>query len=685
MQKKDNSQLKRWEASILKMQDDHFFDIMHAYFGAIKTPFNKHALLERLTGFLRSKSVQQRIVNALSYEDIEILTVIYYLKSADVDSIIHYFFEDHPKTIKDRLINLKERLLIYSEKNEAKFFGNNEYYTINPILIESILPHLNIPFLIPYEEKEERIYKEPYTSPLFFSVMYSYLYNNNDMFKKDGYLKKKNINALIKLFPHLEDKVYIFEDIMYLFTKIFLIGQYENVSMVIDEQWEFFSKLDHLEKIIYLCISPFFYDYMQAYELDVANIFNEFINILQKGVWYCKKDLYRTFYLVCKKYTIGKADDYYYFYESGYTYQDFEPLSIQALKIAEYLELFLAKGELLALNEYFFDVKEDEKPLLISSTFDITVNSDASLRTMLPILKGVDPKKMQTYGAFEFSRSTCARLFAQDMNAKKICATLEELSHHPIPQNVSSSIEQWYESYASISLYQGYVLCVDPKKMKYFENETSLSNIIKKEIKEGVYLLELDDSKEIEKNLKKMGLDFIFFKDRTKIKNLFNDFYHLSNEMPKYDSKAKSDIKEECKKREEEHFKDEKIYLKKLDSLELEKDQKKVLLDRIGRRVVVVEEQVNSSTINNRTREVGALDFFGKIKLLEEARDKKTTLEITLTNNNIIVGHVISIFKTTYGTCEVIIINDAFLQSKQYNLNVSTISKIKEIADSIFS
>ena len=101
--------------------------------------------------------------------------------------------------------------------------------------------------------------------------------------------------------------------------------------------------------------------------------------------------------------------------------------------------------------------------------------------------------------------------------------------------------------------------------------------------------------------------------------------------------------------------------------------------------MVVVEEQVNSSTINNRTREVGALDFFGKIKLLEEARDKKTTLEITLTNNNIIVGHVISIFKTTYGTCEVIIINDAFLQSKQYNLSVSTISKIKEIADSIFS
>lgn len=458
------------------------------------------------------------------------------------------------------------------------------------------------------------------------------------------------------------------------------------MSIVVDEQWKYFSKLGHLEKIIYLCISPFLYNYREEYEIDVAKIFNEFINGLQKGAWYFKNDLYRMFYLICKKHTTNKGGDYYYsFYKSDYTYQSFEPLSIQILKIAEDLELLLSKGELLALNEYFFDTQEDEKPLLISSTFDMTINPNASLNKMFPILKGINPKKIQTYGSFEFTRTTCARLFAQDMDAKKICAILEGLSLHPIPQNIRSSIEQWYESYASISLYQGYILCVDQKKKKFFENNTSLSNMIKKEIKNGVYLLEMSDPKDIETTLKKMDLDFIFFKNETRIKNFPNVFLPLSRGKLKYESKAKSDITKECKKRKEEHLKDEENYLKKLDSLELEKDKKNVLLDRINRRVVVVEEQINSSTINSKTRSVGALDFFGKIKLLEEAREKKTTLEISLADNTTITGRVDAIVKTTHGTCEVLIISDVCLKDEYYHLNVSTILKIKEIASSIFS
>ena len=45
-------EIQKWEASMLSMSEDHFFDIIHAYFGEIETPFNKHKLLEKLSSFL---------------------------------------------------------------------------------------------------------------------------------------------------------------------------------------------------------------------------------------------------------------------------------------------------------------------------------------------------------------------------------------------------------------------------------------------------------------------------------------------------------------------------------------------------------------------------------------------------------------------------------------------------------
>ena len=72
--------MQQWESYMLKMQDAHFFDIIRAYTGAIKTPFNKHDLLNRLLSFLKQKDIQESIVDALSYADIKILTAIHYLK-----------------------------------------------------------------------------------------------------------------------------------------------------------------------------------------------------------------------------------------------------------------------------------------------------------------------------------------------------------------------------------------------------------------------------------------------------------------------------------------------------------------------------------------------------------------------------------------------------------------------------
>lgn len=153
MQEKKTAQLKQWETYMLKMQDAHFFDVIRAYTGAIKTPFNKHDLLNRLIAFLRKKDVQENIIATLSLQDIKLLTAVYYLKAPSLNTLVYYCYPAHRKTILLQVVNLHERLLIYRVDDKTNDSDTAMLYSINPVLQDLLLPYLNIPFLLPYEKK----------------------------------------------------------------------------------------------------------------------------------------------------------------------------------------------------------------------------------------------------------------------------------------------------------------------------------------------------------------------------------------------------------------------------------------------------------------------------------------------------------------------------------------------------
>ena len=184
MEEKKTAQIKQWENYMLKLQDTHFFDVIRAYTGAIKTPFNKHDLLNRLVSFLKKKDIQESIFESLSYDDVTLLTAIYYLKAPSLNTLMYYLYPATKRNVLAHAINLQERLLIYRADASKTDSDIAMLYSINPVLQEALLPYLNIPFLIPYEEKGEKIADDSLLPPAFFSLLYSYIYNNSDMFKK---------------------------------------------------------------------------------------------------------------------------------------------------------------------------------------------------------------------------------------------------------------------------------------------------------------------------------------------------------------------------------------------------------------------------------------------------------------------------------------------------------------------
>ena len=61
-----------WREALVRLTDQHFFDLMRMYLGVIKTPFNKQRLIEELSSFLRRKENRDRILSLLDLSLIHI-------------------------------------------------------------------------------------------------------------------------------------------------------------------------------------------------------------------------------------------------------------------------------------------------------------------------------------------------------------------------------------------------------------------------------------------------------------------------------------------------------------------------------------------------------------------------------------------------------------------------------------
>ena len=51
-----------WRENLALMPDSHFFELIRMYLGEVKTPYNKHKLIEELSSFLRKAENQQNLV-----------------------------------------------------------------------------------------------------------------------------------------------------------------------------------------------------------------------------------------------------------------------------------------------------------------------------------------------------------------------------------------------------------------------------------------------------------------------------------------------------------------------------------------------------------------------------------------------------------------------------------------------
>ena len=229
-------------------------------------------------------------------------------------------------------------------------------------------------------------------------------------------------------------------------------------------------------------------------------------------------------------------------------------------------------------------------------------------------------------------RKSARRALDAGFGADRIARTFESLSGKPLPQSLAFSLEGWEKEYFSVRLYSGFVLAADGPARTRAENAPALSELRGERVAEGVWLLDTDDPGVIRAALEKAGIHAPRIR-RTGFPHpglregspRGTAVFAPVSELPDW-TRALGFSKPEKPARPQDVLDRLRSALERLD---LPDERKAELAERITRRLILTEDQLGRSETDGPALEAGALDYLGKVRVVERVlRSGGAILEI---------------------------------------------------------
>lgn len=651
--------IMEWRESFATLPDTHFFELIRMYLGEIKTPYNKQNLIEELSAFLRKKENKDNILALLTEKDIEIITAVKYISNSTLEKLSVFFEGTYSYAdLYENILNLEERLILYRHADSDKM---SILLSINPLLEEVLEPVTGIQILLPkniYVQKFESI---PFgINPQFISSFISFVYSHYDMYKADGSFKKRTYTELKQLYGTTDDNDSITKTLELLSTALWnlnIIQEDTESSCRIDKtRLENFAELPDYMQYIYLCAAGCGHFGRSTLRQFAQFLLNIIMCIPHEGL--TKKSLLRLAYFIKSENVISE-------YSRRSSFQSISSLREDSLNdsgIMEYLidsaitcGLLYTTGindsdeKIYCVSPLFKTEPEEEianpKVLSIDAGFSITIMPGLSLLQMIKLISFMDCIRYDTAAVFEITKSSCMRSFDSGYTPQKIFTLLQQFSAYELSQNLCITVEEWYSSYSSASLYKGYVLKVNDSNCILTEKNPVLAPYIKLKLADGIYLLDIYNDDEAKEILHKSGLDFV-----GNIKTPENKAEVLK--LPVLESDVSEKIQSLCTQSEQAAFSTDEESAQKiiselkqeLNSLDMADEQKEGLSDRIDRRIVINAEQLRPTSVRFEKLEATGMDFSGKLHVIDSSIESDSMIEFnTNINHHTVVGKPIAI------------------------------------------
>lgn len=659
--------MNHWADAFEAMPEEQFFKLIRLYLGEVQTPYNRQRLISQLASFIKNAENTQSILSYLDKKDITFLTAIYLIPNVSQQTLLDFFSGIGISDFYATLSNLSERLIIYSTKDK---YSDNVCYHINPILFEPLKPYLSIESIFPEHKIENHFVEDSFClSQNFLAAFISYIRINKIGCKNDGTIKKNDFTKLEEIF---------LEQICYLQL---LVNAFLNLSLLKDDGKSFilnnsrieeFAKLSQFEQYSLLCVAScchFSREGLRKYAQLLMNVLN---SIPEEG--FSAKEVLRLLVLAStqkeNKSSFGTKSRFSQILEQTKIKEQSENSNQESNVSANLFEVMIESAISFGLLTFSGTTengtkiyKKNKLPELIpitdnipkvlniDSSFTVTLMPGLSLDSLLPLLSFISIKKSGIVTEFEITRQSISVGFDEGWNPNSIFSELEKFINYELPQNLKINVLEWYKSYSSARLFSGYVLKVTDSNIAIAENNPKIKKYIKEKLAEGIYLLDISIDSDIKTFIKDSGLDFLgkIQQAEPSPENLsFPKLFENPSVLISLEETLKSSNKKTL------NIKESHQKITKLEELvkqkEISQQQKESLLYKISNRLILSENQLNSTSIRTEILEADGMDFAGKNHLIEVAIKEDDMMELTFPSGNssgffTIVGKPIKIVK----------------------------------------
>ncbi|MCL2705642.1 MAG: helicase-associated domain-containing protein [Spirochaetaceae bacterium] len=626
--------IERWKKIIISLPEHIFFDLIRNYLGDVKTPFNKHDLIEKFASFLRKEKNINIILSLIDKQDAYVLTLLDILGPVEIKALYHFFSDK--KSYYDfyiHLQNLEERMLICTDKDAEE----SPLLIISPIF-EDVLREkiINPSLVIPAIDASEDLKKETetwYSESILFVVL-SYLLGQELVLKLDGNFKKRIKEELKEIFPGKmnagsEPRIDIMRKVL---KRLNLVRQESGVFKPIIERWKEFMSLSFSERQT-LYMGAFFSSNYRLY----FSLIDKFMRIVcSTGKGFSKNSLLKIIDLLFAKNSLPHEE-----------WRD------DIIRILTGLEYLIKEEDIYYPNRaYFSIIKKEENPassgkesdhFILQPNFDILVSKNINFRDGVMLAFAANIKRYSNVINFTLSKESFLRALRVGYTGKDIVDIFNALTGYPISQNVKFSMESWEKEYKSLEFYKGIVLVADEKKSNIIDNSGYFSSGLCRKISEesGVYLIDEKNIPVLLDAFNKAGVDNIslphslvtnpaeveiekpliplFREDLAIVRHI--DGFELDYDKKTYPIPEKIDT----------DFPDIR---EKVESSKFTAAQKEVVFDRIERKLILSPEQVRKGSARIEKTEARGLDYSGKMRIAEEVAGNSGYLAEVIENNN---------------------------------------------------
>lgn len=637
------NQISQWKETLTAMPTDQFLDYAKLFLGEIPTPFNKEKLVNQISAFFCQPENKSNTIALMGKNDIKIISLVKLLPEPTKESIVDFFSSEYDSfTIRSHLQNLEERMILYTKKSNQTA---KRIYCINPILEEALGEKIGLENLIEKSESNsENIISPIFLSPLFLAAFISFILHRPDLCKGDGSVKKKPLKDFATICG-LTDTLEFSNGINILVSSFRNLHLFTEADGNLLPDWQRlynFARLPENQQYMYLCAGAFWTGHshrnLSIYSqllfdtiLTMENFSYSREMILRLGtiIYNLSQDSEKTsskFETLMSKVSNQEID----FSSSA----KLEQLIDAALAIGIFVRTSSDAPDCFKVADFFFQINakdSQQKFVSVESDFSVTIMPGLTLETLLPLIKFLDIKRLDVAAFFEINKQSMTRAFDLGMSLTSIQQLIENNSGFAVPQNLVVSLEDWFNTYSSATLYHGYILKLSESNVNLVEKNSVFAPHILEKLSPTILLLDFATDQEVSTAVTQSGLTFI-----GNIKTCSKEIKVPPLPMlKKYNISISNGSTYPAEKIPDVSV-TEQILQSMKDSLEelvLTPEQKEGLLSRINRRIIVNKNQLQGATVHFDKNEATAMDNTGKIYIIDKAIQNEQIIEMTMDIN----------------------------------------------------